>query len=338
MKHFRERNPLVVGLSALCVLVLAVVGALNFSKLPLFGGGTTYQADFVDASGLATGDIVTVAGVRVGEITGISLDGDKVLVSFTVAQGVHLGDTSSVAAKVLTPLGQEYLEVTPAGPGTQSSAGAIPLSRTSIPNTLIGDLSQATSEGEHYDIGALVKSLEVSSQDLQGTPASLTTEALAGLARFSGVLAAHEQELSTIVTQGAALTTVLAKRSQELVTLVGQSNLVLQVLDQRRQAIHQLLVTTAALSTQLTEIFKGDNGPLTELLSKLTTVSAVLSNDSTKLSDAVPILAAFDRYAANVTGSGPFADVVIPTMLIPDNIIQQCGTSHIANPGQGCQP
>jgi phospholipid/cholesterol/gamma-HCH transport system substrate-binding protein len=338
MKHFRERNPLVVGLTAIVVLILAVFGALNFSKLPIFGGGTTYKAAFADASGLATGDIVTVSGVRVGQLTGISLDGDQVLVSFTVSQGVHLGTTSSVAAKVLTPLGQEYLEVTPNGPGTLSSSTPIPLARTSIPNTLVGDLSQATAEGEKYDISALVKSLQVSSQDLKGTPASLTTAALTGLARFSEVLASHEKDLSSIVTSGAQLTGVLSQRSQELVQLVGQSNLILQVLNERRQAIQQLLATTAGLSSQLTVIFKDDGAPLNELLSKLDTVSSVLSKESTRIGDAIPILAGFDRYAANVTGSGPFADVVIPTMLIPDNIIAQCAKVAHINATTGCQP
>jgi len=338
MKRFRERDPFLVGLTTIIVLVLVILGALNFSKLPIFGGGNTYEAEFADAGGLATTDIVTVAGVRVGQITGIALDGDKVLVHFTVSGGVHLGTSTTVAAKVLTPLGQEYLAVTPAGTGNEAPPHVIPVSRTSIPHTLVGDLNEATSEIQHYDISAMVKSLDVSSQDLRGTPVNVTTAALSGLARFSEVLANREQELSSIVTAGAQLTGVLADRSQELVSLVGQSNLILQVLNARRQAIRQLLGTTAGLSIQLSRIFKGDSVPLNELLTKLDTVSGVLAQDSTNIGNAIPVLAAFDRYAANVTGSGPFADVVVPTMLLPDNIIKQCGDIAHINPTTGCLP
>jgi hypothetical protein len=53
------------------------------------------------------------------------------------------------------------------------------------------------------------------------------------------------------------------------------------------------------------------------------------------------VLAAFSRYAANSTGSGAFADVSLPTLLIPDNLVEQCGSSSAfpsKNPLVGCRP
>jgi hypothetical protein len=53
------------------------------------------------------------------------------------------------------------------------------------------------------------------------------------------------------------------------------------------------------------------------------------------------VLAAFSRYAANTTGSGPFPDVSVPTLLIPDNLIDQCSRSGAfpsINPQVGCRP
>ncbi len=337
MKRFRDRSPTVVGLVTLAVAVAAVLGALNFSKLPIFGGGVTYYADFANAGGLAKGDIVTVAGVQVGQITGLALDGDRVQVSFTVTRSVALGVDTTAAAKVLNPVGEEYLELTPRGPGRLLTSSAIPTAHTTIPSTLVGDLSQLTSQAERYDIAQLVRSLDVSSQDLQGTPPSVTAAALSGLARFSAVLAAHQQDLSTLVVQGAQLTAVLSQRSQELVNLIGQSNLVLQVLDQRRQEIQTLLASTASLSAQLTSLFHTNGAQFDSLLSNLQTVSAVLAKDRTTLGNAIPVLSAFNRYAANVTGSGPFADVVVPTMLVPDNIIKQCAQQLPINTTLGCQ-
>ena len=69
----------------------------------------------------------------------MALDGDKVKVTFAVQSGLHLGSTTSAAAKVLSPIGTEYMQLTPSGPGTLQ--GVIPESRTSVPYNLVTDLS-----------------------------------------------------------------------------------------------------------------------------------------------------------------------------------------------------
>jgi ABC-type transporter Mla subunit MlaD len=80
---------------------------------------------------------------------------------------------------------------------------------------------------------------------------------------------------------------------------------------------------------------------LTVLLQSLQSVSAILARDSNDFSQAIPVLAAFSRYAANTTGSGAFADVSVPTLLIPDDLVSQCGSKSAfpsSNPQVGCRP
>ncbi|RYJ05854.1 MAG: MCE family protein, partial [Actinomycetales bacterium] len=76
-------RPSVVGLVGIAVCVLLLVGSMQVGNLP-FDRGTTVEADFVDASGLSTGDPVEVAGVRVGDVEDITIRGDRVRVSFTI--------------------------------------------------------------------------------------------------------------------------------------------------------------------------------------------------------------------------------------------------------------
>jgi phospholipid/cholesterol/gamma-HCH transport system substrate-binding protein len=337
MKRFSDRNPTKVGIVSLAILLAAVLVALNFSKLPLINHRTTYRADFAETGGLQTGDIVTVSGVRVGQITKLALHGDRVRVSFTVNSSVHLGTGTSVAGKVLNPVGQEYLELAPGGPGSIGST-VIPTSRTSIPSTFVGDISQLTEQVGGFDIPQMVRSMQVGSQDLQASPARATSAALSGLARFSQVLAARRQELATVVVQGAQLTQILSQRSAELVNLVGQGDLVLQVLKQREQTVKQLLDATATLSSQLSAILTTNGSQLNSFLASLQTVSTALSHDSTTLANAIPLLAAFNNYAANVTGSGPWADFVVPTTLIPGTLISQCSKVGPLSPTAGCRP
>ncbi len=338
MKRFRERNRALTGVVGLIVVLVLVAGALEFPRLPLIHNNSTYSALFASAGGLASGDIVTIDGVKVGAITGMVLDGDRVRVTFT-ASGVRLGSTTTVAAEVLSPVGTEYMALVPSGAG--STNGPIPLSRTSVPYNLVTDLSGLGTEIEHYKLPQIEQALNVGSQDLNGTPVSETTSAFKGLADISRVIGNEGSALASIVSQGAELSGVLSQRSHQLFDLFGQSDLVLSVLQQRRSAIKQLLTATSSLSQQITSILTVNRPQLTTLLQDLQSVSAVLAKDSNDFGQAIPVLAAFGRYSANATGSGAFVDVAVPTLLVPDNLAVQCsspGAYPSTDPSVGCRP
>jgi len=54
-----------------------------------------YQALFADAGGIATGNDVTVSGIKVGSVTDMSLQRGEVLMTFTVNGNVQLGSAST---------------------------------------------------------------------------------------------------------------------------------------------------------------------------------------------------------------------------------------------------
>jgi hypothetical protein len=49
------------------------------------------------------------------------------------------------------------------------------------------------------------------------------------------------------------------------------------------------------------------------------------------------LLAAFDRYAANATGSTNFGHVITPALLVPDNALLECFNQGAQN-GKVCKP
>lgn len=134
IKPVRERNPVAVAVVGLLVLALVGLGAYRVDSLPFIGGGTTYSADFTESAGLSEGDEVRVAGVKVGEVTGVSLDGPKVKVSFKV-KDVWIGNSSTVGIAIKTLLGEKYLAVDPLGNAPQDPDERIRASRTTSRTT-----------------------------------------------------------------------------------------------------------------------------------------------------------------------------------------------------------
>jgi phospholipid/cholesterol/gamma-HCH transport system substrate-binding protein len=87
MKPFRERNQTMIGVIGIVVIVVMMVAAFKADKLPIIGAGDIYYADFSEVGGLHAGNEVRVAGVAVGNVDEIELEGDHVKVTFKSRPG-----------------------------------------------------------------------------------------------------------------------------------------------------------------------------------------------------------------------------------------------------------
>ena len=95
IKPIRERNPIAVAVAGLVILAAIALLVYFSGDLPIIGGGTGYTAYFAEAAGLQPGNEVRIAGVTVGSVTGVSLDGAKVAVTFDVKNAPLRGEASA---------------------------------------------------------------------------------------------------------------------------------------------------------------------------------------------------------------------------------------------------
>src|SRR5688572_16703389 len=86
----------------LMLLVNTMVNGLD-------GDSHTYDAEFVDVSGLRVGDDVKVAGVRVGRVESIEVDGDAAMVEFELSERQPILDNTAIVMRYQNLLGQRYL-------------------------------------------------------------------------------------------------------------------------------------------------------------------------------------------------------------------------------------
>lgn len=111
----KRRSPAVAGALGILVVLLATLSAFFLDSLPLIGAGSTYTAQFSEAAGLKPSNEVRIAGVKVGKVTAVELDGDHVNVDFKVTDA-WVGNETSASIQIKTILGQKYLALDPAVP------------------------------------------------------------------------------------------------------------------------------------------------------------------------------------------------------------------------------
>ncbi len=318
VKPFRERNPVIIGAVSLTVLALLLLAAFRAQDLPLIGGGDTYRATFTEAGGLKTGDEVRIAGVRVGEVRDVALDDGTVLVTFRIKTDASFGDETRAEIQVKTLLGSMYLALEPAGGGRLEAGSTIPPERTSSPFDVIDAFSGlAETIGENTDVGIdtdqLSQSLTVLADLTRNTPEEFQA-ALTGVSELSSNIAARDDEIGSLLKNLKRVSTVLSDRDQDIVGLMKDSDVLFRALVARRDQIHNVLVSTSTLSSELTALVRQSRGDLKPALTQLRSVLEVLTKNEDNLDNSLRLMAPFYRVFANTLGNGPWFDTYIQNL------------------------
>ena len=232
----------------------AVFGQLRFGEKE-----NTYNAEFLNVTGLEEGDFVRIAGVEVGRVNNISIKDDTTaLVEFTADDSVVLTEGNRAVIRYDDLIGGRYLALVEGTGGTSkvNPGGTIPLARTSPAldlDALIGGFRPLFSALDPDQVNALSGQL---------------------IAAFEG----QGATIGSFLTQTAALTNTLADRDQLIGEVIVNLNTVLGSLggqsDQFSKAVDSLAELVKGLEARKTDISNGvayanaAAGSITDLLSQ----------------------------------------------------------------------
>ncbi len=313
MKPFRERNPVPIGAVSLLVILLLVAGAFKAGDLPIIGGGDTYYAAFSEAGGLKANDEVRIAGVRVGKVTEVTLDGDHVKAAFKVDSPEEFGPQSSASIRVKTLLGERYLALEPDGEGQMKEESEIPVDRTTSPYDAVDAFSGLAERAGEIDTDQLAKALTTLADVGRNTPEEFQ-RALKGVSRLSRNLAAKDEQINSLLGNLRRVSSVLDDRDQDIVALMDDADVLFRALVARREAINDLLVSTSRLSKELTALVRQSRADLKPALNRLENVTDLLLRNEENVSNSLRLMAPFYRVFANTLGTGPWFDTYIQNM------------------------
>ncbi|MFL6090773.1 MAG: MCE family protein [Aeromicrobium sp.] len=310
MVPFRERNQTVIGAVGIVLVLAMMIAAFKADKLPIIGAGDIYYADFSEVGGLHPGNEVRVAGVSVGNVEDIGIQGDHVKVTFKLDKGTDLGNSTAAQIKVRTLLGATYLGLVPAGAGRLATGADIPDSRTVEPYDVVDAFQELSTTTDQIDLEQVAKALNALSDIAAQTPEEFRG-AIKGVSDLSANLAARDDQINTLLVNLRRVSKVLNNEGPDLVKLFKDSAVLFDAIADRRKTVHRLLVSTEEISKQLVEFVDSTRADIKPVLDQLKLVTDMLRRNESSLDEALRIAPNWAHSLGDSLAVGPWWDVFI---------------------------
>lgn len=259
--QMRFRGPL-IGLTLFMVVALTLTWLVYVSlRRDVAGNTAKYSALFTDVYGLREGDDVRMAGVRVGRVESVELDGKLARVSFVVQTEQHLYGNTVASVTYQNIVGQRYLGLTLGSEGSQellAPNSVLPLTRTEPSfdvTALLNGYEPLFSLLNPQDADNLTKGIITS---LQGDSSSLTT-LISQTSTLTQTFAGRDQALGAVITNLNKVVGNLAQQNDNLDGVITQTREVVDQLDRRRpelvSSLGSLSRVMGRLSASATDVY-----------------------------------------------------------------------------------
>jgi virulence factor Mce-like protein len=292
------RNPIPVAVALLVIVVIGSYLAVT-RDLPFVNEPYVVKAAFANSNGIKKGSPVRIAGVEVGEITGVepTRDGSRAAVLEMAIRERGRPIKNDAQAKIRPRIfleGNFFVEISPGRPQSAEleDGGMIPASRTSVP-VLFDDVLRALKS----DVRA----------DLRGTFAELSgTQQDGGAKAYNRSLddQSAAYKFSAIVSEA-----LLGEKPGDLARYIRAQGAVSEALDADPEALRDLISNFNTFAGALAERESDLRAGLRELPVTLRTALPALSS----LNAAFPAVRRFSRAALpGVRSTGPTIDAALP--------------------------
>ena len=309
VKNFRERSPILIGILSILGITAGTTFAFSIDKIPAIKQAYEIKGEFADAAGLNSENQVRVAGVKVGTVAEIVLEGDKVVVTMEIDNGIEVSEDALAEIKLATILGTKFVELQGDGEAPFLEEGdVITLDRTAVPYEIYQASNQGTTVLEGLNGPRLNRMLEELTTLLDVSQDELGA-ALEGLNQLGGSLNANQEHLRGLLAGSDDLTAALDEAAPDINRLVDASNTVLESLASKREDIQSLLEVTKVMAGDLTDLLRDNRANLDGILNKLHNALLVLERNVDNLDMALEYAGPSSRYLANVFTQGRWGDI-----------------------------
>ena len=260
-----------IGLSLFMVVAVTVTWLVYATlRRDVAGRTVPYAAVFTDVFGLREGDDVRMAGVRVGRVEGIELDGKHARVDFVVQSDQQVLGTTVASVTYQNIVGQRYLGLSLGSvgdPGPLPAGSVIPVDRTD-PSFDVGALLNGYEPlFSLLDPNAADDLTQGVIQSLQGDNASITA-LVDQTSQLTDAFAGRDEELGAVITDLNSVVGNLARHNDDLDQVITTTRGVVSTFEARRPELVDSMGTISRVMRQLSTISDEVEPDLTELVTR----------------------------------------------------------------------
>ncbi|MFE7224707.1 MCE family protein [Nocardioides sp. NPDC057577] len=337
-----RRSPLpasavkLLGFAAVCAVLLGLL-AVTIGNIS-FRTTHTYVGLFTDATGVQHGDRVRFAGVDVGSVQGVELDGDDLArVIFEVDEEIPMYAAARLQLRYENLLGQRYLSIA-AEPGSgvmMPPEGTYGVDHTT-PALNLTDLFNGFQPLfraiDPEKVNQLSLELVRAFQGEAGRITSLMTH----LESLTSTIADRQQVIDRVIDNLNTVLTTVGERDANLTALIVEFKQLMAGLAADKDTISASLTDTAELLTTGGALLRDVRSPLHDNLVPLSDLAAQLNDDRDILDkslDRAPIkLRAANRAASHGSWFNFFAcQIGLQITLLDGQVINLSSPSVSAN-------
>jgi phospholipid/cholesterol/gamma-HCH transport system substrate-binding protein len=314
------RRSAFVGVAVTLVLmaVAYVVGGMK-----VFHRSYSLKAVFADASDVAPGDPVRVAGIDVGKVTSIQRQPHSVEMALQINKGVKLSQGITAAIRLRTLLGKKFVDIADPGSGPPVGSGTvIPETRTKPATDVDQVITAFRGSVQRTDVAAVNSVMQEFDKVMAGRSDDVS-RLLKGLSSLSTNLAGRKADIDRLITASDQLSKAVDDRRVALGTSLDGMAAALDALSARRQQLTSLIDGVKDLSDHLAPLIQRNQGTLDKTLSDLIEVTQVLNDKKDRINIALDQLPDDIHGLRKATAAGPWINVY--TIGFP-------GTPYLANP------
>jgi phospholipid/cholesterol/gamma-HCH transport system substrate-binding protein len=242
------------------------------------------------------GGDVDVLGIKIGSITAVKPQGDRVRVDIKYDASQHI--PANASAVILTPtlVADRVVQLVPAytSGAVMADKAVIPLQRTGIPQELdqvfanLNDLAKDVGPNGANKTGALSNLFSVAADNLDGNGTSIHTT-ITSIADLAGTLDDNKSALFQTVNNLNSFTTILAQHDQDTRNFMDILSKVSTELNGNRTALAQALSNLNSALGEVTTFIGNNKANLTKNVSSLARVTNVLVKDKDLLGKLVDV-------------------------------------------------
>ena len=303
------RKPL-IGFALFAVVALLLTYII-YSTLERSVSGSTnnFSTFFTDASGLAKGDDVRMAGVRVGRVDSIDLVDGRAKVTFEVQDNQPMYTTTQAAIRYQNLIGQRYLALSLAD-GTPQ-----PLS--------VGSTLKEPSE-DSFDVTKLLAGFQpvfdtltpeqvnnLSNglvQAFQGDTVSLSNT-VAQVGKFASDMSNRDVVIGAIIDNLSGVLRDLSRQGDQIGTLVDSVSEVIKNLNANSAAFGTAVTQIGNTAAGFADVLTQSRGNLADAATSANQATRILIGNGSKLDGMAKNLPIFLGHFPLVLGQGAYLNI-----------------------------